>query len=430
MKKEAKVRPSSKNNNKVPVKSLASGSTKATSSLMGQGFLSQGFIVSKDKKSQNKNHSNKNSKKNNLYDLQRTLDINIEILKTFFKNTTTAMTLLNQDKFILEKFDSFMNKYNKKKEIITKIKEVKSKNLIQLQIFYECKRKLDETFNNCKESLLDNEDAVNNKDEYVKLFQKKFVEVEIYLKRITNEMENEQKKNYYQNYKMDVFTKLNTTLSKKKETLSEDIEKYKKEKDKLKAENSNIKKEEKNYISEEKNKEEKKEKEDELIKKKYEMNEKKYKDLIKNKVSKVNLLKNFLNNNCNIDKLINGNNINNKKDDDDTVDKEKELKDNEDNEDKKESENKTKKSNMFKKVEVKKNKNNERDYVKKDKIINEEDENEKSLLPFEMSKRMNSFMDFSAILNDNSKFKESVNRKNLSRLWGNEISVIAKNEDI
>ena len=99
-----------------------------------------------------------------------------------------------------------------------------------MQIFFECKRKLDETFNNCKESLLDNEDAVNNKDEYVKLFQKKFVEVEIYLKRITNEMENEQRKNYYQNYKMDVFTKLNTTLNKKKEILIEDIEKKKKKK--------------------------------------------------------------------------------------------------------------------------------------------------------------------------------------------------------
>ena len=304
MKKEAKIRPTSKNNEKV--------------------------LVKKNKMSKNKINSNKNIKKNNLYDLERTLDINIEIIKTFFKNTTTSMTLLNQDKDILEKLDSFLNKYNKKKEIITKIKEIKSKNLIQMQIFFECKRKLDETFNNCKESLLDNEDAVNNKDEYVKLFQKKFIEVEIYLKRITNDMENEKRKDYYQNYKMDVFTKLNTTLSKKKEALIEDIEKYKKEKDKLKTENKNMKKEEKNYISEEMKKEEKKENEDEIIKKKNEMKEKKYKDLIKNKVSKVNLLKNFMNNNCNIDKLINGNNFNNKKDDDNTSYKEKELKDNED----------------------------------------------------------------------------------------------------
>lgn len=404
MKKDAKIRPTSKNNEKV--------------------------LVKKNKMSKNKINSNKNIKKNNLYDLEHTLDINIEIIKTFFKNTTTSMTLLNQDKDILEKLDSFLNKYNKKKEIITKIKEIKSKNLIQMQIFFECKRKLDETFNNCKESLLDNEDAVNNKDEYVKLFQKKFIEVEIYLKRITNDMENEKRKDYYQNYKMDVFTKLNTTLSKKKEALIEDIEKYKKEKDKLKTENKNMKKEEKNYISEEMKKEEKKENEDEIIKKKNEIKEKKYKDLIKNKVSKVNLLKYFMNNNCNIDKLINGNNFNNKKDDVNTSYKEKELKD---NEDKKEYESNTiNNSNMFKKVEVKKNKNknNDRNYANKNKIIKEENKNEKSLLPFEMSKRMDSFMDLSNILNDNSKLKESVIRKNISKIWGGDVSAIAKNDDI
>ena len=404
MKKDAKIRPTSKNNEKV--------------------------LVKKNKMSKNKINSNKNIKKNNLYDLEHTLDINIEIIKTFFKNTTTSMTLLNQDKDILEKLDSFLNKYNKKKEIITKIKEIKSKNLIQMQIFFECKRKLDETFNNCKESLLDNEDAVNNKDEYVKLFQKKFIEVEIYLKRITNDMENEKRKDYYQNYKMDVFTKLNTTLSKKKEALIEDIEKYKKEKDKLKTENKNMKKEEKNYISEEMKKEEKKENEDEIIKKKNEIKEKKYKDLIKNKVSKVNLLKYFMNNNCNIDKLINGNKKKKKKDDDNTSYKEKELKD---NEDKKEYESNTiNNSNMFKKVEVKKNKNknNDRNYINKNKIIKEENKNEKSLLPFEMSKRMDSFMDLSTILNDNSKLKESVIRKNISKIWGGDVSAIAKNDDI
>lgn len=422
MKNQVKERPTSKNKT-IPVKNLPSGSTKAASSLIDQGFLFQGLIAPKGKNSQNKNNPIK-QKKNNLYDLQRTLDINIEILKTFFKNTTSTMTLLNQDKIILDKLDAFIAKYNKKKEIIHKIKEIKSKNLIQMQIFFECKRKLQETLNNCKESLLDNEDAVNNKDEYVKLFQKKFVEVEIYLQRITADMENKQKKKRYQNYKMETFTNLNTTLNKKKETLMEDIEKYKKEKKKLKSENKIIKKEEKKIMAEETKREEKREKEDQLIKKKNELNEKKYKELIKKKVTKVNLLKNFMNNNCNIDLLINGNanNINNK-----SNYKEKEL---EDNEDIKEGENNKNKINIFKKVEVKKNKNNERKYVSKNNIIKEEDENERSLLPFDMTKRMNSFMDFSAVLNDNSNIKESVNRKNISKIWGNDVSAIEKNDDI
>ena len=305
LKNSTKVSQESKKN---AAKSLGSGSTKATSSLMDQGFLSQGLIVSKDKKAQIKNNSSKLSKKNNLYDLQRTLDINIEILKNYFKNTTSTMTLLNQDKNILDKLDKFIIKYNKKKDIIKKIKEIKSKNLIQSQIFFESKRKLQETLNNCKESLLDNEDAVNNKDEYVKLFQKKFVEVEIYLKRITADMRDEKRKKYYQNYKMDVFTNLNITLNKKKETLIEDINKYKTEKKKLK----NVKKGEKIFMDEEEKREKEKVKDDEISKRKNEIIINKYKKYIKNKTSKINRIKNFINRNCNIDLLLNKSNEINK----------------------------------------------------------------------------------------------------------------------
>ena len=406
-----KVRQESKKN---AIKSLASGSTKATSSLMDQGFLSQGLIVSKDKKNQIKNNNQKNIKKNNLYDLQRTLDINIEIIKNYFKNTTSAMTLLNKDKEILEKIDKFMIKYNKKKDIIKRIKEIKSKNLIQSQIFFESKRKLEETLNNCKESLLDNEDAVNNKDEYVKLFQKKFVEVEIYLKRITADMRDEKKKKYYQNYKMDVFTNLNTTFNKKKETLYEEINKYRSGKKKLKIENKKIKKEEKIFMAEEEKREKEKEKEDEVLKRKNEIIEKKYKNYIKNKISKINLIKNFMNKNCNIDKLLN-NNINN-------INEIKENVLSNNNDDNK------KKIDMFKKIDPKKNKNN----IIKNSEIKEEDEKEKSILPYEMTKRMNSFLDFSTILNDNSNIKESINinrQKNVSRIVWGDVSAIEKNDD-
>ena len=46
-----------------------------------------------------------------------------------------------------------------------------------------------------------------------------------------------------------------------------------------------------------------------------------------------------------------------------------------------------------------------------------------------MTKRMNSFMDFSIVLNDNSKIKESVNKNNISKLWG-DVTVIDKKDDI
>ena len=416
MKNSTKVRQQTKNK-KSATKSL--GSTKATSSLITPGFLSQELIESKDKKSKLKNNTPKITKKNNLYDLQRTLDINIEILKNFFKNTTSAMTLLNQDKQILDKLDKFLNKYKQKKEMINKIKEIKSKNLIQSQIFFETKRKFQETLNNCKESLIDNEDAVNNKDEYVKLFQKKFVEVEIYLQRITSDMEDQRRKKYYQNYKMDNFTNLNTILCKKKETLNEEINKYKIGKKNLKIENKKILKEEKDIMAQEKKRDKEREKGDGEIKKKNEIIEKKYKKYIKGKIARLNILKNFMNYNCNLDKLLNNEFIKKKANMNEI--KTNDLSDNIEDI-------KKKKIVMFKKLPPKKNLNSERD---NNEIREEEDEKEKSLLPYDLTKRMNSFMDFSTILNDNSKIKESTNNvhKNVSKIAWGDVSAIEKNDD-
>ena len=385
---------------------MQNGSTKATSSLFVPGFLSQQFIVSKDKNQKIKMKNKTRTKKQNLFDIEKTLDINIEILRNYFKTTTSAMTLLNQDQQVIEKLENIISKYKSKKEIINKIKEKKSKNLIQLQINLEHKRKLEETLEKYKDSLFDNEDAVNNKDEYVKLFQKKFVEVEIYLKRVTAEMPDIKKKKYYQSYKMDNFLITNTTLNKKKQKIIEDISKYDEEKNHMKIQNQKIKKEENNKDKEDEN-EIINEKED--IKKKNELLEQRYKKLIEKKKAKIKLIKQFIDKNINIENFIINkneiknessiNNINN------ITEKKNEFK--------------------FKKIEVKKVQNERQDIIN----IEDEDERNKSNLPKEMEKKMKSFMDLSIVLNDNSKIKESVNPNMVSRMWG-DVSAIEKNDDI
>jgi hypothetical protein len=393
------------NNSSIKNYQIQNGSTKATSSLLVNGFLSQQFIVSKDKNQKIKNKNQKSSKKQNLFDLEKTLDINIEILRNYFKNTTTAMTLLNQDQQILEKLENIIKIYKNKKEIINKIKEKKSKNLIQLQINLEHKRKLEETVEKYKDSLFDNEDAVNNKDEYVKLFQKKFVEVEIYLKRVTAELPDIKRKKYYQNYKMDNFLILNTTLNKNKQKIIEDISKYDEEKKNLKIQNQKIKKEE--AIEHNKDDEEEKEikSEKQNIKKKNEILEEKYKKLIEKKKESINLLKQFIDKNININNIIkNKNEIKNEIKIESSINNIKENKN----------------QIKYKKVEVKKVKN---DRNNENKIDNEE-ENKNSILPTDMTKRMNSFMDLSIVLNDNSRIREN----NVSRMWG-DISAIGKKED-
>ena len=385
---------------------IQNGSTKATSSLLVPGFLSQGFIVSNNKNQKIKHQNQKTAKKQNLYDIEKTLDINIEILRNYFKTTTSAMTLLNQDQQIINNLEKIIKINKKKEELLNKIKEKKSKNLIQLQICLEHKRKLEETVEKYKDSLFDNEDAVNNKDEYVKLFQKKFVEVEIYLKRVTNDLPDVKKKKYYQNYKMDNFLLLNTNLNKKKQKIIEDISKYDEEKKKLKLENESIKKEE--VIEHKKDDENENEIkiEKKNLKKKNELVEEKYKKLIEDKNNRIKKLKNFLNDNKSIENIIkNKNEIKNN----DSINNIDNIKEN--------------KNIMFKKVEVKKVKK-ERNKIETNI---EDEENNKSILPKDMTKRMNSFMDLSIVLNDNSKIKESVN-KNISRMWG-DVSAIERKDD-
>ena len=397
-------------NSSIKYNQIQNGSTKATSSLLDNGFLSQGFIVSKDKNQKIKVKNPKQIKKQNLYDLEKTLDINIEILKNYFKTTTSAMTLLNQDTQITEKLEKILNMLKKKKDIINKLKEKKSKNLIQLQINLENKRKLEETFEKYKESLFDNEDAVNNKDEYVKLFQKKFVEVEIYLKRITADMSDAKKKKYYQNYKMDNFLISNTNLNKKKQKIIESITKYDEDKKKLKIENQNIKKDEINEHNKDEENEKEIRNEKQNLKKNNKLIEEKYKHMIENKISEINRLKEIFKNDFNKKKeednkneiIINSsiNKINN------IPYNKNEIK--------------------FKKIDVKKVKKERNNMIE---INDEDDEKNKSILPEDMTKRMNSFMDFSIVLNDNSKIKESVNKNNISKLWG-DVSVIDKKDDI
>jgi len=394
------------------MKEFPNGSTKASSYLM-PGFLSQKFMVQDEKNKKKKIQNNKTKKKKNLYDIERTLDINIEILRNYFKTTTSTMTLLNQDKEIIEKFEKIIKMNKRKKEILEEIKEKKSKNLIQLQINLENKRKLEETVEKYKDSLFDNEDAVNNKDEYVKLFQKKFVEVEIYLKRITSDISDLKKKKYYQNYKMDNFLLLNVNLNRKKQKIIDDISKFDNEKNNLKIENQKIKKEENiEHIKDEQN-EIKIKNEEKNIKKMNEILEKKYEKNIEEKISKIEKLKQFLDKKINIDNLVshneikmnsskNNNNINN---------------------------NIENKNAMFKKVEIKK--------INAKKInqgvieMKRGKERDKSKLHNDMTKRMNSFMDLSSILNDNSNINYNNNNNiKISRMWGDVSAIDKKDDDI
>ena len=372
-------------NNQPINKGRSAESTKGTSSIVENNLMTRKFIISPNNNKKNGAKSSNIDKQkmlNHLFDLQKTLDINFEILKTFCNNNDTML---------IEEISKLNEIYKKKSDLISQMKEKKSKILIESQIFYDVKREFDENTENYRDSIIEAQDNVNNKEEYVKLFQKKFVEVEVYLNRITADMADTERKEYYQNYKMADFTDLNNLLLNKKNKLTKQIEKFSNDIEKIEKDNQKLIEEE---DQEKIQKKESKNSEDMLN------NEVKKKQLdkkinqLENKVKKITFkrdkLQNFFKNHFyKNDKSENLNIENNNE--------------------------KIQKEPVFKKVSVKTKKINSRDVIKE-----RDEENDRSLLPEEMAKRMNSFMDFSIVLNKG----EQKNVNNFGNFYQGNISKI------
>ena len=225
-------------------------------------------------------------------------------------------------------------------------------------------------------------------------------------------MSDLKKKKYYQNYKMDNFLLLNINLNRKKQKIIDEISKYDNEKKNLKIENEKIKKEERieHNKDEENEKEIKNEKNN--IKKTNELLEKKIKKNIENKITKIKILKNFLNKKTNSDNLITKN----------------EIKEN--NSINNININSERKNEKYKKLEIKKipaKKINQEDRNSNMKIKIENERDKRTKLPNDLTKRLDSFMDLSSILIDNQKKQ---NKLGVSKLWGDVSAIENKEDDI
>lgn len=56
--------------------------------------------------------------KNNLYDIKKTFSLNLDIIKSYIKQSTSVNTLLNKDKDIFFLIQKVQNSYKKKFDII------------------------------------------------------------------------------------------------------------------------------------------------------------------------------------------------------------------------------------------------------------------------------------------------------------------------
>ena len=235
------------------------------------------------KLSTSQNLFDKNYSKSHLSDLKKTFYINIDILKQFISSNKN-----NKDNELISLLNSLIEKAKKKSKIIDKIKEKKSKILIDNQIITDKRSKIEEKNFYFKNKIKENEERLDNKEEYMKVLHKKMREVEIYIHKNTVNLKNFNRKKKYQSFSMFNFVETNNELIKQKKELNKVIENTKNNYKVEMEENKQIKQELKN------------DKENNLI----EINQEeikikklsdKYKSKIKLMKSRINMLRNNYN---------------------------------------------------------------------------------------------------------------------------------------
>ena len=68
----------------------------------------------------------KSTPENKLSDLEISLDLNIQILKTFYQSSTPVQSLLTNESTIIDAIDNLKKHYLKKKELFNQLKELKN----------------------------------------------------------------------------------------------------------------------------------------------------------------------------------------------------------------------------------------------------------------------------------------------------------------
>ena len=168
-----------------------------------------------------KNLLNTDSPSSYLSDLENTFKINIDILKRYIISNNNP---INTDNQIISSLNSILDNVKKREKIIEKIREKKSKLLIDNQINTEKKRKNEEKRYSLRDKIKENQDRIDNKEEYMKVLHKKMREVEIYIHKNTTSMRDLSRRRKYQTFSMFNFIETNNDLIKQKKDLNKLIE--------------------------------------------------------------------------------------------------------------------------------------------------------------------------------------------------------------
>ena len=111
--------------------------------------------------------------------------------------------------------------------MFNQLKEKKSKSLIELQIYSEKKRKIEEMKDLYQDKIEENEEGLNSKEEVIKKVQKRLQEVEVYIHKLTLNMIDKKRQKYYQDFYMNDFLDVNNDLARQKDLLSKKVQQIK-----------------------------------------------------------------------------------------------------------------------------------------------------------------------------------------------------------
>ena len=141
---------------------------------------------------------------------------------------------------MLNSLSKIFKYFNNKKENRQTIKDINGKILMNKQIIEEIKRRKDENLFFYKDQINNMEASVNKKGGGVKMFQKKFNEVEIFIQRECKTPENVEKYGKWKSFTLIPFMKKNEDLLKRKCFYEQEIKKIKEKIELIEKENNNI----------------------------------------------------------------------------------------------------------------------------------------------------------------------------------------------
>ena len=153
-----------------------------------------------------------------------------------------CLTLKEEEKQkLLNSISTIYKYFNNKKEYRQNIKNLSGKILMNKQIIEEIKRRKDDNLFFYADQIHNMEGSVTKKGGAVKMFQKKFNEVEIFIQRESKSPEYEEKYGKWKSFTIIPFMKKNEDLLKRKCFYEQEVNELKGKIDLIEKDNNNIK---------------------------------------------------------------------------------------------------------------------------------------------------------------------------------------------